>query len=62
MEQIGYAEALNRPRPVEAKAALHSIEVVHHMTGAEPHYVMVQPGKMAEHIAGCEHCGAAPEK
>lgn len=33
------------------------IEVTHHMEGGKMHSVMVEPGKMADHMAGCEHCG-----
>lgn len=62
MAQVSYAEALNhRPSLVEGRAAatpqLKHIEVVHHMTGGEPHVSLVEPGKMAEHVASCLHCG-----
>jgi hypothetical protein len=60
-KQVGYAEALSAHAAAPHKMAgptLHSIEVIHHMNGAEPHSVMVEPGKMSEHIAGCEHCAS----
>jgi hypothetical protein len=63
MKKIGYSEALNhRSGSLSTMKAgmspkLKHIEVVHHMTGGEPHSVMVEPGKMAEHMADCPHCG-----
>jgi hypothetical protein len=62
-----YAGALNHRGSLgamkEAVAPkLHSIQVIHHMTGGEPHSVMVEPGKMVQHIADCPHCGGGSEK
>lgn len=63
LPKVGYAEALSTSRPPkkEALPELHSIQVIHHMTSGEPHSVMVDPGKMAEHMADCPHCGASSE-
>lgn len=63
---VGFAEAINRPASLsqmkeEMAPRLHSIQVIHHMTGGEPHSVMVDPGKMAEHMADCPHCGGKAE-
>lgn len=40
----------------EGKPTLSHIEVAHHMSNGAAHVERIEPGKMAEHMAGCEHC------
>jgi hypothetical protein len=58
-EGLGYAEALehNAGRLRSPEAKLSHIEVTHHMTDGSALLERVEPGKMAEHLADCPHCG-----
>jgi hypothetical protein len=62
---VDYAGALDHnaaQRSLSASPKIHSIEVVHHMTVGEPERAMVDPHKMAEHLAGCPHCSVVSEE
>jgi hypothetical protein len=62
-ERLGYSDTLDhnasRMRAGEL-AKLSHIEVGHHMTDGSMELARVEPGKMAEHLADCPHCGGAP--
>jgi hypothetical protein len=61
MDLAGALEAQRAGRKsLSIKPKLSHIEVVHHLEGpGEPMTSLVEPGKMAEHMASCAHCGGA---